>query len=76
MGIIIDGKAIASNIKKDIFERTNNLKNEKGITPKLSVILIGNDQASQTYVRNKEKACQERVNLDPEILFNRAKQGP
>lgn len=55
---IIDGKQLAAEIRKDIQAETEQLK-KQGITPGLSVILVGNDQASRTYVKNKEKACRE-----------------
>lgn len=54
---IIDGKAIAESIRGEISERVKALKEERGITPGLAVILVGEDPASKTYVRNKEKAC-------------------
>ena len=54
----IDGKAIAAAIRGEIAAETAALK-EKGITPGLAVILVGDDPASQTYVRNKQKACEE-----------------
>lgn len=54
---IIDGKAIAQKIKDEIAEATQELK-QKGITPGLGFILVGEDPASQTYVRMKGKACE------------------
>ncbi len=56
---IIDGKAIASEIREDIKREVDAVKKEKGIIPGLAVVLVGEDPASQTYVRNKEKACQK-----------------
>lgn len=58
MGKIIDGKGIASGIKEDLKLRVAALK-KAGIAPKLSVILVGDDPASQVYVRNKEKGCEQ-----------------
>jgi methylenetetrahydrofolate dehydrogenase (NADP+)/methenyltetrahydrofolate cyclohydrolase len=55
---IIDGKEIAAKKRKEIAEGVHNLK-ESGIVPGLAVILVGNNQASRTYVTNKQKACQE-----------------
>lgn len=55
---LIDGKNLAQKIQLQIKEETAALK-AKGITPGLAVILVGDDAASQIYVRNKEKACQE-----------------
>ena len=56
---IIDGKAIAAAIRGELRERVAALKAEKGIVPGLAVILVGEDPASQSYVRAKEKACAE-----------------
>ena len=55
---IIDGKALAKNIRENLKKDIENLK-ENGIYPKLAVILVGNDKASQVYVRSKNKACAE-----------------
>ncbi len=54
---IIDGKVIADRIKEDIKKRTLQLKQKSGIVPGLTVILVGDDPASQIYVRNKERGC-------------------
>lgn len=54
----IDGKAFAENLRKDIAKQTAELK-EKGITPGLAVVLVGEDPASQVYVRNKGKQSLE-----------------
>ncbi len=58
MANIIDGKAIAAAIRREVADEAAALK-EKGVTPGLAVILVGNDPASCTYVRNKQKACVE-----------------
>ncbi|MBQ9842178.1 MAG: bifunctional methylenetetrahydrofolate dehydrogenase/methenyltetrahydrofolate cyclohydrolase FolD [Clostridia bacterium] len=58
MALIIDGKATAAALRAEIAAEVNKLK-ERGITPGLAVILVGDDPASQTYVRNKGKACEE-----------------
>ena len=55
---ILDGKKMSESLRADIAERTARLK-EQGITPGLSVILVGNDPASEIYVRNKGKGCAE-----------------
>jgi methylenetetrahydrofolate dehydrogenase (NADP+) / methenyltetrahydrofolate cyclohydrolase len=55
---IIDGKEIAAKKKVEIAEEVKKLK-EKGVTPGLAVILVGNNHASRTYVTNKEKTCRE-----------------
>lgn len=57
MAKIIDGKAISAAKRAEIGERVIKLKRERGITPGLAVIIVGDDQASKVYVRNKEKAC-------------------
>ncbi len=58
MATIIDGKAFAANLRQDIAKQTAELK-EKGITPGLAVVLVGEDPASQVYVRNKGKQSVE-----------------
>lgn len=58
MANIIDGKLLASKIMKKLKEEVNSLKQEE-IWPKLAVIMVGNDKASEVYVRNKSKACNE-----------------
>ena len=56
MATIIDGKAIAAQLRAEIAAETAALK-EQGVTPGLAVILVGDDPASHTYVRNKQRAC-------------------
>lgn len=56
MATIIDGKATAKKLRAGILEEVNSLKT-RGVVPGLAVILVGDDPASQIYVRNKEKAC-------------------
>lgn len=56
MAEIINGKELAKNIKQSLKQEVDKLK-EDGIIPKLAVILVGNDEASKVYVRNKSKAC-------------------
>jgi methylenetetrahydrofolate dehydrogenase (NADP+) / methenyltetrahydrofolate cyclohydrolase len=58
MGQIIDGKARAKVIREQLKGEVASLK-ERGILPKLAVVLIGDDPASHLYVSNKEKACAE-----------------
>jgi len=53
---IIDGKAFAANLKEDIAKKVTILKNDHGIKPGLAVVLVGEDPASQVYVRNKNKS--------------------
>ena len=56
MAEIINEKELAKNIKQSLKQEVDKLK-ENGIIPKLAVILVGNDEASKVYVRNKSKAC-------------------
>ncbi|NQT29938.1 MAG: bifunctional methylenetetrahydrofolate dehydrogenase/methenyltetrahydrofolate cyclohydrolase FolD [Candidatus Saganbacteria bacterium] len=63
---IIDGKVIAKRIRGEIAEEVRELKKEKGITPKLCVVLAGDDPASQVYVRGKERACAE-VGIESDV---------
>lgn len=56
--MIIDGKKVSLRIREEIKNKVDELKNE-GIIPCLSVVLVGNDMASRTYVNNKKKACAE-----------------
>ncbi len=55
---ILDGKQIAKDYRQGLQDQVEALK-EKGFTPKLSVILVGNDGASQSYVRSKKKAAEK-----------------
>jgi methylenetetrahydrofolate dehydrogenase (NADP+)/methenyltetrahydrofolate cyclohydrolase len=59
MAQIIDGKAVAREIQKQIKEEIEGLKRRWGMLPGLAVVLAGDDPASHLYVRNKEKACRE-----------------
>ena len=58
MAEIIDGKKIAEEIKREVKEDAVRLKEARGIIPGLAVILVGDDPASQSYVRSKGKACE------------------
>ena len=57
--MILSGKDLASKIKENIHSHVKNLENEVGTTPHLSVIIVGNNPASQSYVKGKSKACEE-----------------
>ena len=57
-GTKIDGLEVAKNVKQNVSEIVTKLS-EKGIKPCLATILVGENPASQTYVRNKHKACEE-----------------
>jgi methylenetetrahydrofolate dehydrogenase (NADP+)/methenyltetrahydrofolate cyclohydrolase len=64
---IIDGKAIAAKIKDEQRERILRLQQQHGVRPGLAVILVGNDPASQVYVRNKVLAC-KAVGIRSELV--------
>ena len=55
---ILSGKIMSESLRKEIAERVSALK-ERGVTPGLAVILVGNDPASEIYVRNKGNGCAE-----------------
>ena len=59
---ILDGKKLASDSEKEILESVSALK-EKGIIPTLATILVGDDPASETYVRMKQETC-NRVGME------------
>ncbi|NMB12385.1 MAG: bifunctional methylenetetrahydrofolate dehydrogenase/methenyltetrahydrofolate cyclohydrolase FolD [Firmicutes bacterium] len=55
---LIDGKAIAADIRRELKEEISRLSTQ-GVIPGLTVVLVGDDSASQTYVRSKQRACAE-----------------
>ena len=59
MGMVIDGKAVSREVRKEIKAEVEGLQRRWGLTPGLGVILVGDDPSSHIYVRNKEKACKE-----------------
>ena len=63
---LIDGKALAAQVKAEAAAETAALK-EKGVTPCLAVILVGEDPASQVYVRGKAKDCGE-CGIDSRVI--------
>ena len=58
MAEIINGKEISAKVRLDIAEEVKALK-EKGVTPGLAVVIVGEDPASKVYVRNKKRGCEE-----------------
>ena len=56
---IIDGKAIAESVRNQVAAETQLLISDTGVLPHLAAVLVGNDPASEVYVRNKERACQK-----------------
>lgn len=63
---IINGKEIGQEIRNAVAERVIRLK-ERGLTPGLAVVLVGDNQASATYVRNKQKSC-EAIGMFSELI--------
>ncbi|MBQ7399020.1 MAG: bifunctional methylenetetrahydrofolate dehydrogenase/methenyltetrahydrofolate cyclohydrolase FolD [Clostridia bacterium] len=59
MAVIIDGKAVSAKLREEIKNESAAFEKETGIRPGLAVIIVGDDPASQIYVRNKGKACEE-----------------
>ena len=55
MAIIMDGKALAVNMQEQLQEKVARLKEKEWIVPGLVVIMVGENPASQVYVRNKER---------------------
>jgi methylenetetrahydrofolate dehydrogenase (NADP+)/methenyltetrahydrofolate cyclohydrolase len=56
---IIDGKAFAATVREKVAAHVSGLKQDHGITPGLAVVLVGEDPASQVYVRSKGKQTVE-----------------
>ncbi len=74
MATIINGKELAKKIRMQLKDEVDILK-QKGIQPKLAVIMIGNDKASEVYVRNKSKACNEiGINFEEFLLPEQTKR--
>lgn len=59
MAKLIDGKLISAQIRAEIKEETAAFVKERGYAPGLAVVIVGEDPASQVYVRNKARACEE-----------------
>ncbi len=56
---LIDGKAIAATVRHEVMQSVTQLRAQHGLIPGLAVVLVGENPASQVYVRNKDKAVQE-----------------
>lgn len=67
MAIIIDGKKTSQDIREELKLKVDKIKEEKGITPGLALLLVGEDPASKVYVNSKDKACKE-VGINSIIL--------
>ncbi len=59
MAKLIDGKLISAQIRAEIKDETATFVKERGYAPGLAVVIVGEDPASQVYVRNKARACEE-----------------
>ncbi len=57
--MIIDGKAIAARVRAEVAAQVREIEAQAGVKPGLALIRVGNDAASEIYVRGKAKACQE-----------------
>ncbi len=56
---IIDGKTVSADLRGKVADAVHRLRRDRGIVPGIAVILIGDNPASQVYVRNKSKAVAE-----------------
>lgn len=56
---IIDGKQVQASIREELAKKVQELKAKHGLTPGIGVILVGEDPASQSYVKSKEKTANE-----------------
>ncbi|MBR4748971.1 MAG: bifunctional 5,10-methylenetetrahydrofolate dehydrogenase/5,10-methenyltetrahydrofolate cyclohydrolase [Abditibacteriota bacterium] len=68
MAQLLDGKALSQTIRGEIRQEVERLA-AKGVTPRLSVILVGSDPASVTYTRMKKKACEKLGMISDLIVF-------
>lgn len=59
MATIIDGKAVSAKVRQEIKTEAENFEKNTGVKPGLAVVIVGEDPASQIYVRNKGRACEE-----------------
>ena len=59
MAQIIDGKAISKQVREEIASEVASFREKYGCAPGLAVVIVGNDPASQVYVRNKKRGCEE-----------------
>ena len=66
----IDGKQVAADLRKTLAVKVELLKKEQGIVPGLTVVLVGEDPASQIYVRNKVKQTREVGMISNEIKLS------
>ena len=64
---LLDGKSLARRLQDELHEQVAEFIENNAVTPKLVAVLVGDDPASQVYVRNKQQAC-ERVGLESQLL--------
>ena len=70
---IINGKEIAKKIHREVAKKVDDFRHVRGFAPGLAVVLVGNDPASMSYVRRKERACEEvgiataTLNIDADV---------
>ncbi|OGF57651.1 MAG: bifunctional 5,10-methylene-tetrahydrofolate dehydrogenase/5,10-methylene-tetrahydrofolate cyclohydrolase [Candidatus Fraserbacteria bacterium RBG_16_55_9] len=69
MGMLIDGKKIAQQIREELKIEVARLQQEQGVTPGLAAVLIGDNPASKVYVNMKAKACDETGIFSEKILL-------
>src|SRR5215813_14621557 len=63
---LLDGKALAAKLHAELAERAKQLKSQSGVTPCLAAVLVGENPASEVYVRNKRQGC-ERVGMTSQL---------
>ena len=66
----IDGKALAQELRDNLKTEVKQLQDDRGITPGLTVVLVGEDPASQIYVRNKVRQTEEVGMISNEIRIS------
>ncbi|MDC1476901.1 bifunctional methylenetetrahydrofolate dehydrogenase/methenyltetrahydrofolate cyclohydrolase, partial [Porticoccaceae bacterium] len=66
----IDGKALAQELRDNLKTEVKQLQDDRGITPGLTVVLVGEDPASQIYVRNKVRQTEEVGMISNEIRMS------
>ncbi|MBN2216523.1 MAG: bifunctional methylenetetrahydrofolate dehydrogenase/methenyltetrahydrofolate cyclohydrolase FolD [Pirellulales bacterium] len=64
---ILDGKALAEEMRAELAEQAAEFIQDSGVVPCLAAVLVGDDPASQIYVRNKQKAC-DRMGIESKLL--------
>jgi methylenetetrahydrofolate dehydrogenase (NADP+)/methenyltetrahydrofolate cyclohydrolase len=58
---IIDGKTISAGLRGNVTDAAHRLRRDRGIVPGIAVVLVGDNPASEVYVRNKSKACMPSI---------------